>query len=89
MRAKIPVLTEALTGRFTEHHAFLTRMHLDLIDRHTRGDCRDHRPGRGGDRTFRGFLELICSISGISVGVADIITAETGADMNRFPPPRT
>jgi transposase len=27
MRAKIPALTEALTGRFTDHHAFLTRMH--------------------------------------------------------------
>src|SRR5258708_7216357 len=35
LRAKIPQLTEALAGRFTAHHAFLTRMHLDLIDRHT------------------------------------------------------
>jgi transposase len=34
-RVKIPALTEALTGRFTEHHAFLARVHLDLIDRHT------------------------------------------------------
>ena len=32
---KIPALTEALTGRFDEHHAFLARVHLDLIDRHT------------------------------------------------------
>src|SRR6202008_3684703 len=35
MRGKIPQLTEALYGRFTSHHAFLTRMHLDLIDQHT------------------------------------------------------
>ena len=35
MRVKIPQLTEALYGRFTSHHAFLTRMHLDLIDQHT------------------------------------------------------
>jgi transposase len=35
LRSKIPALTEALTGRFTEHHAFLARVHLDLIDRHT------------------------------------------------------
>ena len=35
LRKKIPELTEALTGRFTEHHAFLARMHLDLIDQHT------------------------------------------------------
>ena len=26
LRAKIPALTQALTGRFSEHHAFLTRM---------------------------------------------------------------
>ena len=35
MPNKIPELTEALTGQFNEHHAFLTRVHLDLIDRHT------------------------------------------------------
>jgi transposase len=29
MRVKIPQLTEALYGRFTSHHAFLSRMHLD------------------------------------------------------------
>jgi transposase len=35
LRSKIPQLTEALEGRFSEHHAFLARVHLDLIDRHT------------------------------------------------------
>ena len=38
MRSKIPELTEALTGRFGAHHAFLAGLHLDLIDRHT--TCR-------------------------------------------------
>ena len=28
MRSKIPALTEALTGRFSEHHGFLARLHL-------------------------------------------------------------
>ena len=32
LRAKIPALTQALTGRFSEHHAFLTRMYLEVID---------------------------------------------------------
>ena len=27
-------LTEALTGRFTEHHAFMTRLLLNRIDQH-------------------------------------------------------
>jgi len=33
---KIPELTEAPTGRFSEHHAFLAWLHLDIIDQHTR-----------------------------------------------------
>jgi hypothetical protein len=32
MRSKIPALTEALTGTFGEHHAFMVRLHLDRID---------------------------------------------------------
>lgn len=35
MRSKIGELTEALTGRFGAHHAFLARLHLQLIDEHT------------------------------------------------------
>ncbi|BBY05735.1 IS110 family transposase [Mycobacterium noviomagense] len=35
MRQKIPALTEALRGRFTEHHAFMVRLYLDRIDAHT------------------------------------------------------
>ncbi|MGH3926708.1 MAG: IS110 family transposase, partial [Pseudonocardiaceae bacterium] len=34
LRNKIPALNEALLGRFTDHHGFLARLHLDLIDRH-------------------------------------------------------
>jgi len=86
LRSKIEALTEALTGRFTDHHAFLARIHLDLIDRHTRAI------GEVTDRIevviepFRAFRELICTIPGIGQGVADVICAETGADMTRFPP---
>jgi hypothetical protein len=36
LRTKIPALTEALTGRFREHHAFLTRMYLEVIEQRTR-----------------------------------------------------
>jgi transposase len=85
MRSKIPTLTEALTGRFSEHHAFLTRMHLDLIDKHTAAIAEITERIEVVIEPFRGFRELICSIPGISTTVADIITAETGADMSRFP----
>ena len=85
LRAKIEALTEALTGRFTDHHAFLARIHLDLIDRHTRaiGEVTDRIEVVIGP--FRAFRELICTIPCIGQGVADVICAETGADMTRFP----
>ena len=85
LRSKIPALTEALTGRFSEHHAFLTRIHLDLIDRHTQAIEEVTERIEQVNEPFRAFRTLICTIPGIGVGVADVITAETGADMTRFP----
>ena len=32
LRRKIPDLTEALVGRFNEHHAFMARLFLDRVD---------------------------------------------------------
>jgi transposase len=85
LRSKIPELTEALTGRFAEHHAFLARLHLDLIDSHTRAidDLTARIEVVVG--SFRGARELMVTIPGISTGVADVIIAETGADMSCFP----
>jgi len=36
-------------------------------------------------KPFRWFRDLICTIPGISTLTADVIIAETGADMTRFP----
>jgi transposase len=85
LRSKIPELTEALTGRFSEHHAFLARVHLDLIDRHTA--AIDALTGRIEVmiEPFQGFRQLICTIPGISTLTADVVIAETGADMTRVP----
>ncbi|MEV0157236.1 IS110 family transposase [Micromonospora sp. NPDC050686] len=85
LRSKIPELTEALNGRFTEHHAFLARVHLDLIDRHTAAINRLTERIEVMMEPFQGFRDLICSIPGIGVLTADVIIAETGADMTRFP----
>src|SRR5680860_1490876 len=85
LRSKIPALTEALTGRFGEHHAFLARVHLDLIDRHTQAIAELTARIEVVIEPFRGFRDLICSIPGISTLVADVVTAETGTDMTRFP----
>jgi transposase len=85
LRAKIPELTEALTGRFNEHHAFLVRLHLEAID---------HRSAAIDEITarievmmepFREARDRIETIPGISTRAADVIIAETGGDMNQFP----
>jgi len=79
LRSKIPALTQALTGRFTDHHAFLARVHLDLIDQHTA--AIEDLAGRIEVmmEPFRGFRDLICTIPGIATLTADAIAAETGA----------
>jgi transposase len=83
LRQKIPALTEALTGRFSEHHAFLTRVHLNLIDQHTQAIEELTNRIEVMIEPFRGFRDLICTIPGISTGTADVVIAETGADRSR------
>ena len=85
LRSKIPALTEALTGRFTEHHAFLVRVHLDLVDQHTAAINGITTRIEATIKPFHWFRDLICTIPGISTLTADVIIAETGADMTRFP----
>lgn len=85
LRIKIPALTEALAGRFTEHHAFLARVHLDLIYQHTAAIDRLTERIEALIQPYQGFRDLVCSIPGISTLIADVIIAETGADMAVFP----
>lgn len=85
LRSKIPALTEALTGRFSEHHAFLATVHLDLIDQHTHAIDEITARIEVVIEPFQGFRDLICTIPGIGPLTADVIIAETGADMTRFP----
>jgi transposase len=85
MRSKIPELTEALTGRFSDHHAFLVKVHLDLIDHNTRAIDELTARIEVVIAPFRSARDLMVTIPGISNGVADVIIAETGADMSRFP----
>ncbi len=85
LRNKTPQLVEALTGRFREHHAFLAKVHLDLIDQHSHAIEELTTRIEVMMAPFQGFRELICTIPGISTLVADVIVAETGADMSRFP----
>ena len=85
LRSKIPELVEALNGRFNAHHAFLTRTHLDTIDHHTHQIEALTARIETQMEPFRSRRDLLSTIPGVSTLVADVIIAETGADMTRFP----
>ena len=84
LRIKIPELTEALTGRFNDHHAFLVKMHLHLIDEFNQSIAEITNQIETAMVPFASARELLTTIPGVSHSVADVIIAETGADMSRF-----
>lgn len=85
MRSKIPELVQALTGRFSEHHAFLAQVYLDQIDAHTRAiESLTSRIDTAME-PYESTRAALVTIPGVSTLVADVIIAETGADMTIFP----
>jgi transposase len=88
MRAKIPELTEALTGRFSDHHRYMAELYLHRIDAHT-ADIDDLSARiEAAMHPFRLARELLTSIPGFSTTIAEVFIAETGADMTIFPTPQ-
>ena len=86
MRSKIPELTEALAGRFRDHHGFLCRLHLDLIDNSTRAIDELCARIEVVVAPFRALRDLLVSIPGVSTAVADVIIAECGGQLTEtFP----
>lgn len=87
LRSKIPALVDALTGRFKPHHAFMARLHLDQIDAHTRVIQALTARIEEAMEPFRDAREALATIPGVSRRVAEVIIAETGADMAVFETP--
>ena len=85
LRGKIPQLLEALQGRFTDHHAFLVRTHLRLIDQHSAAINELTERIETVIKPYSVLRELICTIPGIGPMTADVVIAETGGEMARFP----
>ena len=85
LRDKIPALTEALRGRFNDHHAFMARLYLYRIDAHDADTARIDVRIEEAISPFQAARELLMSIPGFSRIVADVFIAETGADMSVFP----
>ena len=85
MRSKVPALTEALTGRFTGHHGLQCRLMLRRIDQiDTIIDELNEQIGQQM-APFRRAIEHLDTIPGVGTRVAEVIIAETGGDMTRFP----
>jgi transposase len=68
LRHKIPELTEALTGRFADHHAFLARMYLEAIDQRSRAITDLTARIEVVIEPFRSFCNLIGTIPASEFG---------------------
>jgi transposase len=85
VKAEPARLRAALTGRLTPCHRFLLRLHLGQIEALTAALAEvDAQVARDLD-PFREAVRLLCSIPGVSDLSAEVIVAEIGTDMSRFP----
>lgn len=87
LREKIPALQEALHGRVTDHHRFMLRSLMDQV-RHL--DRQIERFDARIEKRIKPFQEAatrLQTIPGVGAASAEVIVAEIGVDMNRFPTP--
>ena len=89
MRAKIRDLEEAFVGRFSDHHAFLLAKMLARIDA-VDADLADieARIEQQIQEQVAPFAEAVTrldAIPGVGVTTAQVVLAEVGLDMTRFP----
>jgi transposase len=87
MRSKTGRLTEALTGRFTDHHAFLLTQMLHRIDAITADLATVQDRIDAQIAPFAQAVARLDEIPGVGVTAAQAIIAEIGLDMSRFPTP--
>ena len=85
LRGKIPQLTEALTGHFDEHHALLARSILHRLDPVEDALNELDEVITAACEPWAHQLELLQTIPGVGPKVAQVIIAETGGDMSKFP----
>ena len=85
LRAKLPALRAALEGRFEAHHALIIGAilaHLDFLDEQIEllsGAIEEQL------RPFAAAVELAGTITGVAQRTAEVMVAEIGTDMSRFP----
>jgi transposase len=85
LRKKIPALREALQGRFTGHHALLIGQMLAQIDFLDETVATVSERIEELTRPYSRELALLDTIPGVDKRAAEILLAEIGPDMSRFP----
>jgi transposase len=85
LRKKLPALREALQGRVARHHRLLVAellAHLDYLE-----EAIGRLSGEVAEviAPFSPLLELLMTIPGVDRPTAEVILAEIGTDMARFP----
>jgi transposase len=85
LKATPAALKEALRGRVTRHHRFLLRLHLQQIDALDAAIAAIDQEVEGQLAPFRAAVQLLDTIPGVNALAAEIIVAEIGTEMSRFP----
>jgi transposase len=89
LRNKLPALREALQGRFSAKHAPIVGQilaHIDFLDEaiDRLSEAIEEQLGPFGQWQ----VELLCTIPGVQRRAAEVLVAETGGDMTKFPTAR-
>jgi hypothetical protein len=85
LRKKIPALTEALEGRFNDHHAFMVQWYLDRIDAHEADIDRLDARIEEAIAPFQAIRKLLTSIPGWSQIIANVFHRRNRRRHERVP----
>jgi transposase len=87
LRAKLGALQEAFVGRFSDHHAFLLQTMLSRIDQASADIAAVEAKIQAEIAPFQAAVDRLDEICGVGRAAAQVIIAEIGTDMGRFPTP--
>ena len=86
LRAKIPQLTEALSGNVSDHHRFMLKTFLTQLQQlEQQIESFDRRIEAVMTPLEHEAVERIDEIPGFDIRSAEVVVAEIGIDMSRFP----
>jgi transposase len=78
-------LVEALDGRVRDHHRFLLDQHLKTIEQLEETMAAFDARIEAALAPFRDTVERLTQVPGLSTRAAEVVIAEIGLDMSRFP----